>query len=362
MGKEHLQGKQITMPRALWDALEELGRELHYADGRGVHSRLVREMVSAAVTKWRESPYVCRSAHLVALVTRSGHIFYRLVQVLKLNSKRDRLPCILEMKPEKRKDDPERPAQKLDEAGWFRSRWLLNYFAVWHGEATSGQPLDSFVDHDGIHSKMADLWVRQGPGRVLTRELVVGLEGYVQWQQEGERDYDRLELPIDVPTQNLDVTVIVDAELYRNTPSLTDGEIPELEVEFRNRECARFDGEALAYDAANPIEAVSGRHPPGSVKGDQAKSELQALAKRIKTLAAAEAANGPVVAQESRRALLTALEVPKRFLFCKLSWPSPYFGLAVCVRWEKPAAAPSPELVATGPAVRGKAKRTAGRR
>src|SRR6185295_16785950 len=104
MAKDHRQAKQKTMTDALWDQLEELGVELEYRDKRGAHSPLVREMVSAAMTKWRKSPYVCRSARHLVFVTREGHVFYRMIQVLKLNSSREKLPCILEMKPEKRRD------------------------------------------------------------------------------------------------------------------------------------------------------------------------------------------------------------------------------------------------------------------
>jgi hypothetical protein len=327
--------RQITISEFLWESLGKLAGGLGYKDGRGLRSRLGREMIAASIMKWRYSPYVCYSAQHVFFVTGCGHVLYRQVQVLKLNSKRERLPCILEMKPEKRKDFHDYRRREVEEAEWFRSRWLINYFAAWHGECIEGAPLSSHVDRDGIDCKMADLSVDQGANRHLTREIVVGVQDYIQWQ-DGGHGYDRVDVPIDVPTRNLKVFVIVDADLYRNTAS--EDEIPDLELEFRNRECARFEGGEIALDSENPIEKFFGRrlHGEQSAEIGSILERLDEMQQRIETLSHSEADNGTVMTEEGRETLRTIFKRPERFIFCTLEWPSPYFGIDVCVRWEKP--------------------------
>jgi len=44
----------------------------------------------------------------------------------------------------------------------------------------------------------------------------------------------------------------------------------------------------------------------------------------------------PVVPAESREEVLRLVKLPETFLFLKVEWPSPYWGLQVCIRWEKP--------------------------
>ncbi|HWM90032.1 MAG TPA: hypothetical protein VN493_04640 [Thermoanaerobaculia bacterium] len=331
-----LQQKQVKMTKAQWDFLGKLGKELGDHDGRGDHSKLVREIISAAATKWLESPYVCLLDKHMVLVTGMGDVFYRQEQVLRLNKKRERLPCSLEIKPEKKKDYLEACPDK-DEASWFKSRWLLNYFAAWHSRSAGrGLLLDSFVDHDGTDNKTADLLIDLGPGSVVTREIVVGLDEFVQWRG-AKRGDDRVGIPIDIPTRNLEVVVIVDMDLYRNSP-LNRDEIPDLQLEFRNPENARFEGEGIARDRWNPLDdpivgrCTGKRSEPNTT---EMRKYLRELDSRIQFLATQTAANGEVVPPEQRSRLLKATQLPKSFLYYKLRWPSPYFGVEVCIRWEK---------------------------
>lgn len=337
--------KQITITEPLWGAIEELGKDLNY--GKKPHSKLIREMVSSSITKWRESPYVCNSAHHLLFVTANGHVFYRQVQDLVLNSYRQRLPCVIEMKPEKQADFLRNRDRQIDEASWLRSRWLLNHFAVWHRDMeydcdstdvpleSWGPPLDRHVDRQGMVHKMADLSVEQGPGRFLTRETLVGVQDYVQWH-DGQRGYDRVDIPIDIPTRDLRVSVIVDTDLYRSTP-VGLHEIPHLELEFRNREGARFEVKEFPRDTDNPLDWSYGKHhddetPPNVVALLQ---QLEWLDRRIRLLAGSELNGRAVLGEEEARRLKETLVMPKKFLFLRARWPSPYFGVELCVRWEK---------------------------
>jgi hypothetical protein len=335
-----LVGKQIRMDANLWGDLAKVGRDLDIVhDEQGNHSELVREMVSACVIRWKESPYLCRAADYTVLVTRDGHVFFRQVQVLRLNQKRERLPCLLEMKPEKRKDFL--AGNSGDEAKWFRSRWLINYFGVWHGtNIFSGELLDDWVDCKGIEIKQADLFVDRERGAFLTREIIVGAQEYVQRRPKTSmHEYDRVGFPIDIPTRNLKALVVVDMDLYENG-SLSQEEIPLLDLEFRNRESARFDGEGISHDRWNPMgTSLFDRH----VKDTSDKLteniwvKLKEFEGRIEVLGGSSAKDGsPIVPPEQRESLRNAFKLPKKYLYYELSWPSPYLGIEVCVRWQKP--------------------------
>lgn len=334
--KRKKEGKTISIAPTLWNSLEDLGREFKLGDPRGDHSKLISEMVSAAVTKWKESPYVCRSAQYVVFVTKDGHVFYRHVQELKLNSDRKKLPCVLEMKPEKRQEFLREGRTSGNEGTeWLKSRWLLNHFAVWHGHERA-EFKDAYVDRDGTDVKIADLEVNLGAGAVLTREIIAGIQKYVQWQDSDYGD-DRVDFPIDIPTRNLEVVVIVDLDLYRAT-KLELEEIHDLKMEFRNREAARFEGEGVARDNANPMgDPLVGRHLADAPhpRADEVLTHLSELEQRVEELRNAKVKDGAVVDQPD--ALINAFHKPENFLFYKREWSSPYFGLTVCVRWAKPA-------------------------
>jgi hypothetical protein len=337
MSSEPKQVKQVVLDEKLWELLDEMGEQSGYRDNRGVHSKLIREMVAAAALKWRESPYVCQSAKHVALVTRDGHVFYRQLQELRLNTKRERLPCQVEMKPEKRQDyQRNRPLDK-EEGTLFRSLWLLNYFAVWQGSDTQSPPLSRWVDRDGIDSKAADLTVNAIHG-TLTREILVGVRDYVQWY-DGVPGYDRIDLPIDIPTRNLEFSVIVDMELYGNR---REEDIPNLEIEFRNREGACCESRKIGEGSENRLKPFPGRTPSviRSPKLADVKKSVESLRERVREVAAEVLDLGqgdePVVAAESLEMVRHMVTTPERFLFLKIEWPSPFWGLQVCIRWEKP--------------------------
>jgi len=335
---DRLESRQIKMAKGQWDFLKQLGRDLSYGDGRGDHSKLVREIVSAAATKWRESPYVCVSAKYTILITRDGHIFYRQVHELNLNKKRERLPCGIGIKPEKKRVYLKSCPRGQDEASWFKSLWLINYFAAYHGKHCSQDNLlDSFIDHDGADGKFADLLIDQGPDSHIVREAVLGLKEFVLWRGERRGD-DRVGIPIDIPMRNLEMVVVIDTDLYRKSP-LEKEEIPKLALEFRNPESARFEGDAVSRDPWNPMEdALVGRYFEGDAEDDvrEVKDRLKELELRLRALEELEAVNGTVVPKERRQEFRKSLKIPASFLYYRLKWPSPYFGLEACVRWERP--------------------------
>ncbi|HEX7185314.1 MAG TPA: hypothetical protein VF756_26050 [Thermoanaerobaculia bacterium] len=336
---------QIRMSSSLWNLVGEIATELGYTDARGRHSAIIREMVAAAAAKWTYSPYVCRSADHVVLVTRDGNIFFRHVETLRLNSQREKLPCFVEMKPEKR--DYYRKQRDLlhpnvPENKWFQRQWLLNHFATWNGkrnandlESFQQRPLSSRVDHFGTTYKNADLAVNAIGGRFLTREIIIGLRDYVQWKEPQTPAFDRIDIPIDIPTANLEICVIVDQALFESLEVEAE-EIAHLALEFRNRESARFEGKDVAQLPEIGFDEQFGRSSEPE-PAEEMRKRIDLLRQRLGTILNTRTTEGQKAADSAgEKAIRSSLKEPENFLFYWLRWPSPHLGIEACVRWEKP--------------------------
>lgn len=372
MNSRKERNSQIRMSSSLWNLVGEIAQDLGIKDLRGRHSTVIREMIAAAAAKWTHSPYVCRSSCHTVYVTKVGCIFSRHVEALRLNARRERLPCVVEMKPEKR-DYFHRKYRELkrlgevsedvDEFKWFNDQWLVNHFAVWSGRKESDEielfdqpPLSSHVDTFGPTYKSADLAVHALGGRFLTREITVGLRDYVQWKESNTRTFDpvfdRFDIPIDIPTSNLEVCVVVDLELFASM-DISEDEISNLALEFRNRESARFEGKEVALYPETTIEEQYGRSLIDE-GADEMLRKIRKLRQRINAILDSSTSEGVRVSDYSDKAAITAsLSLPRQFLFYWLRWPSPHFGIEACVRWEKPVrptqSPSSDEDQATGP-------------
>lgn len=340
MGRDMAKGKSehpMRLPDSLWQQIGNLAESLGYKDGRGVHAALARNILAAAVAEWKESPYICRSAKHSFLITGKGVIFYRLIHVLHLNSGRKRLPCAISMKREKRmyffRTCP--PGKTQEE--WFRSQWLINGFAVWQGQDVGGTLLAVDSDRLGTDVKAADLLIDQSKGRVVTREIVVAARDYVQWIENDKSGSDWVEIPVDMPTRNFEVEVFVDHALYSNSP-LTPADIPDLGLEFRNRESARFANN-FEIGRTPPIEELKGSFPNHNLdakKVGEVAASLEVLRNRFNFFSNHEVEGVALLDEREREALRAALVVPENFLFYRMSWPTPHLGIEVCVGWDKP--------------------------
>jgi hypothetical protein len=303
-------------------------------------------MVAAAAAKWRHSPYVCRSARHTVYVTREGNIFSRQVEILRLNSPREKLPAFVEMKPEKReyyhyKYRKGKQRRRPNEYEWFLNQWLLNYFAVWTGkkdtddlESFRQPPLSHYVDTFGTTYKSADLAVHAVGGRFLTREITIGLNDYVQWKEPNTPVFDRIDIPIDIPTTDLEVCVIVDQDLFASM-DIGEDEIGNLALEFRNRESARFEGKEVALYPEIGIEEQYGRSPDDE-GADLMLLKVRRLWQRVSAIVGDKGSGQNLISAGSKAAIESTLRIPQQFLFYRLRWPAPHLGIEACVRWEKP--------------------------
>lgn len=337
---------QIRMSSSLWNLVGEIAQESGHHDKRGAHSTIIREMIAASAAKWTHSPYVCRSAHHTVFVSKTGELFSRHVQVLRLKAPRERLPCSVEMKPEKRdyyhKKYVEGKPTDQGEHDWMTGQWALNHFAVWSGKkdgddlnAFKEQPLSSHVDTFGTTYKGADLAVRAVGGRFLTREILAGLRDYVQYKEPNTPIFDRVDIPIDIPTLNFEICVVVDQDLF-SSMDIEKEEIPNLALEFRNRESARFEGKEVALFPETSIEERYGRSHADE-GADEALRKVRRLRQRVTMVLEDKTTEGDRVSEYSNKeAIASGLYLPQTFLFYLLRWPSPHLGIEACVRWEKP--------------------------
>ncbi|HEX3126002.1 MAG TPA: hypothetical protein VH394_01610 [Thermoanaerobaculia bacterium] len=332
------------MSSALWNAVGDIGRELGYSDARGRHSAVIREMLAATAAEWMHSPYICRSAQHTVYIAKTGDIFYRHVQVLKLNSIRERLPAFIEMKPEKREYYHRKHREihpRVDEHTWFLNCWLLNYFAAWNGRKDADDlesfqnPLSSHIDTFGTNYKSADLPVRTVAGRVLTREVVIGLRDYVQWKEPNSSLFDYIAIPIDIPTHELDLYVILDQDLFKMSSVVPD-ELANMSLEFRNRESARFESKEVALYPETTIYEQHGR-APDDAGADEMLHKVRRLRQRIRSILSERTTTGDLVSTcADMSGIEDSLVLPQNFLFYWLKWPIPHLGIEACVRWEKP--------------------------
>jgi hypothetical protein len=184
---------------------------------------------------------------------------------------------------------------------------------------------------------MADILINQPKGRIITREIVVALKDYVQWFDQ-EPGSDWVELPVDIPTRNLRINVFVDRDLYQHS-RLETKEIPHLDLEFRNRESARFSNKEIAHYSEDPIEERWGLFPDKQLtsrESDLIHGALDELKRRFDFFSDHQASNGEVLDNTGRSLLESSLVFPKEFLFYQMTWPAPHLGMEVCVGWEKP--------------------------
>ena len=338
---------QIRMSTSLWNLIGTIAQEAGNSDARGRHSAVIREMLSAAAANWTFSPYICRSARHIVFVTSEGNIFHRQVQLLRLNTHREKIPTIVQMKPEKheyylRRFREMAPSREIasDETDWLRYQWLVNYFSIWNGkldpddyEAFRQRPLSSACDTLGGSFKAADLPVHALNGRFLTRESIIGLRDYVEWKETNTPIFDRIDIPIEIPTVNMDVFVVADLNLFQHS-SVEVEEIANLALEFRNGESARFEGREVGLYTEVGFEELIGRSP-NDEGSDEMFRQVRRLRQRIATLLEDDS-QGERVSDSDKKAILTSLRLPQNFLFYWLRWPTPHLGIRVCVRWEKP--------------------------
>ena len=245
---------QVKVPVAYWNLIEKIADDweiLKFSeldapdlpkpktdpDGliRRDHTRIILDMIAASAGRWQYFSYICRHVKHIAFITETGDVFYHLDQILKINTPDLRaIPCILEMKPEKRMEydrqysdlaNSHQVSNSREE--WLRQRWILNYFAMRTG--TQG-PLSFGSDPNGEFYKIVELALPNVDGSLVRREALIGLKDYVQRTSgitgSEPAKHDRIDLNIDIPTRNFKAMIFIDRNLsnksWRLQPKIRD--------------------------------------------------------------------------------------------------------------------------------------------
>ncbi len=311
-----------------------------YRSNGGIdRSTFVRDLVGIEHALWRRSPYVCLKAQHYVLVTKTGEVLYHRNEILRLNDDISQIPARLMMKAEKRAYFSQR--QSPDDV---RRIWLMNNFSLWMGDRAEGDPLDSQSDRTGLSSKVVMLRCHLPDGATVLRESCIALEDYAQHLGSGGDEdtdfYDRVDILVDIPTRELELIVVVDADLHGNDQRLGLQE-RRLKLELRNREEVPFANthalQAVLQDKF--LRRIGNRYPPQEETDgfyddsiEQIGIQFDLFQKRIGQIAQIPECLGHEGAAER----LLSIDLPQRYLFYRTLWSWVHTGLYLSIKWVKP--------------------------
>lgn len=342
--------RDIRISDVFWKEIGRISRDFGYSDHRGEgQSQFIRDVVSDAVAEWKLAPYTASNFRNWVFVDKNGNLFYRAVQQIELNTPRLKMPFIVVQKTEKRRHYENVCPKSDTRTEWLQKQWHANYFGVWAGhhdrpEEARDSLIAEAVDRRGVGEKTVDLEINQDAHTPLTRETIAVLKHYVQWSGDADGDYDRVDIPLDIPCRHLSIEIIVDKDLYRNTRNIR----PRLALELRNREGARFYNREILGFLERVPEEVEGIYPSDEriyrTEIKRLEESFQLEARRLRSLAhstiEAESGTEQIVKSAESREIMTRLRMPEKYLFYKVDWHSPHLGIVTCVNWRKPTRFP----------------------
>lgn len=223
--------------------------ELHrIADERlGKPSPYMRLATSEDVRLWTSSPYIALAARHFLLVGPNGDFIYSRVERLRLNTDLKEIPASLAMKhPKLQAYLAEKP--ETDIATHLRDRWQCAKFLL----RANGKIIADRDDEAGITSKSVLLPCGRPVGHEVSREVYTVLKDYVQWSRgEGdEKRTDSVEIDIDVPTLDLELCVVIDRRLYRDT---ADSRRPIFDRKALHFELQTAEGQRFATEVPDEL-------------------------------------------------------------------------------------------------------------
>jgi hypothetical protein len=321
--------REIRMSDELWGQIDEVSRQFKYNKGKGGKSKFIRDMVSDLVAIWKHAPYVCTRANVTCYISADGHFLFRTEHDLSLSEPRSFVPGVMAQRLEKILAYTKTMPKTIPRDEWLRKKWIFNYFSL----RASEEILDEHTDIDGGVTKSAMLKTGKDTPWDVTREMIWGLESYVQWVGDQDGDFDRIVSSIHLPTRNLSVSLIIDETLFGGTMPTR----PELV--FMNGEQVPYSSRDLLNILDSRPRQWSGHVPEGRTPPTEVYNLLQGdfgeLLARIRNLKGKSIGEHPVIRNDAREAFST-FRVPKGYLFFRLEWPTPPLGLSVSVQFRKP--------------------------
>ncbi len=313
------------------ESLEQLAEDLKL-DPKRDRSNIIRDLISRESKTWTEAPYISLRTSGLIYATAQRTLLYWINQDLILVNDRERIPCKISIKPE-RKDHFEQSG-----AADREDRWLINYFSIFRGDNLVIQD----TDRTGITTKFVDMPINLPQDTAIRREVLCGASHYVEQERPNERYDDRTDVPIDIPTLELDLRILVDSNLYADDHQR---EHAGVDFELRNREHAKLSGlvdrELRWYRGRYPSPAPRPRTSYLRLL-DSSREALGRLITRINELACKDQVafsdRRPIVETPEKREKLLRIASPESFLFGHLYWKMPQQSLVVCLAWNKPGA------------------------
>lgn len=319
------------------NALNVLGRPLALD-----RSGLIRLAVDQEEILFCHSPYVALSARHFVFASGSGDIHYWAEEELRLLEQRHLLPFEIRLKPPARRRFLE-SATNLEEV---RSRWLVNYFSARDKGRPEGDIRSDDVDELGISEKAVDLRIERGQGVPLIRERLCVVRDFVREEEAGDTSPENASIPIEIPTIDLRIYVLVDRSLYQHEPQLYSS--ARVGCDFRNLDSGRFQRHTLGF-GDNQTSFYGEIFPESEADHedslyrdtvtrvqDVAEEYLRRL-HRISSPGAKTMAGTVIIGDESVRTQLHGLSLPSDYLFGEFRWAKPYLGTVVNVTWNRPS-------------------------
>ncbi len=323
--------------------LEQHVRQKRTVEGSELtRSDYIRTLLEVEDALTRRSPYICTRANHFVFITATGDVLYHRAEDLHFRTRVKRILAKLSMKSEKRQYFTQKTLKEVREA------WLLNYFALW---SDAPKLVASGSDPTGLSTKMV-VFDRHNledaslvEGTRFTREGFFLLQDYGQFfehpSNEGE-DYDRVDILIDIPTEELNLTVVIDVNLYKQSLRYGSEYRESPRVELRNREEVKFT-------SAHSIGTILDRNffrriasyyplPKGSRKhkvetATHIKATFSTLEKRLKDIASESPS---AFSEEFTARTLQRFKFPREYLFEHIKWTWPHIGFYLSPRWAKP--------------------------
>lgn len=319
-------------------------------------SSFIRDAVGIEVAFWKRSPYVCPKARHFVFVTKEGEFWCHREEFLKLNNTVAKIPVALSMKMAKRKYFRDKYGNNDEE---IRRVWLLNNATLWRRTRPNLSVLDTYADENGVFEKYAILRCGLPIGSNIIRESCYGLADYAQTMSltesgrhrledlrhgdPSEDQFDHVDIPVDIPTRDLELIVVVDEGLFGEPGALGEDFDRSLHFELRNRDEIAFSSthafEALLRERF--LERIGASFPRDGYKDQyyiETTEKIGSAFERFRNRAAqlAEANRNLCKDTELARERIRRLELPERYLFYRLNWSWVHVGIHLSVKWVKP--------------------------
>lgn len=177
----------------------------------------LRHLVDREIRQWKSGPYFAVTAQHFLHVTANGDFFYHFNELLHLNHDNPSITTRIDMQHAKISDYL-KESRNVDVANYLRSKWALHHFRL---SDVEGNALADYKDLDGITTKAQTKIVPFAREHSVRREAIAHLVGYSQFQcndSELHTDREGAQFDLRIPTGFLEVVVVVDWQLYRDTP------------------------------------------------------------------------------------------------------------------------------------------------